>query len=143
MTCGACLRPYRPSENRCPHCDAPNPDAGFFQTSAVIISEHGGNRVYQSMAAIPARLRTRLKESTNGENSAVILIADRRGREEITKALRSSVRAGHSLAAQSIPGETAAGPLNWFGRFPWRRKALAVLIVFSLAVLAALSRHWR
>ena len=33
-------------------------------------------------------LRTRLLKSTNGANSATILIADRRGRKEISRAMR-------------------------------------------------------
>ncbi len=38
---------------------------------------------------MPAGLRTRLLKSTNGANSATILIADRRGRQEIAKAMRN------------------------------------------------------
>jgi hypothetical protein len=145
MKCGHCHRDYARSERRCPHCDAPNPAAGFFQTSAVMISERGSNRVYHSVEEVPARLRTRLQQSTNSENSATILIADRRGHSEISKALRGAPHAAQRRLARAILGETAPGLPNWLYRFPGRRKAvLAVLFGLALALVTAVfSHHWR
>ncbi|HEY7302714.1 MAG TPA: hypothetical protein VH601_01265 [Bryobacteraceae bacterium] len=45
-------------------------------------------RVYRSVDDIPPRLRRRLVESTQGMNSATILIADKRGRAELVRALQ-------------------------------------------------------
>ena len=39
---------------------------------------------------MPLRLRNRLLKTTNGANSATILIADRKGRKEIDKAMRKA-----------------------------------------------------
>jgi len=57
------------------------------KTSTIFIAKRGQTQVYRSVGEIPAKLRKELEESTNSFNSATILIADRRGREEIVKAL--------------------------------------------------------
>ena len=62
--------------------------SGVFQTSTVLISAEGADLVYRSVDEVPARLRSRLLKTTNGANSATILIADRKGRKEIDKAMR-------------------------------------------------------
>jgi hypothetical protein len=144
MKCGRCHREYHRSERHCPHCDAPNPAAGLFQTSAVIISERGAKRVYHSVEDVPARLRSRLRQSTNGENSATILIADQRGHTEISKALLASPRGQRRIAAGILAG-TAPGFPNWLNRSPWRRRAiLATLFGLALALVAAVFlHHWK
>ena len=58
------------------------------KTSTIFIAKGGRTRVYRSVSEIPQRLRKELEESTNGFNSATILIADRRGRKEILRACR-------------------------------------------------------
>jgi hypothetical protein len=110
-----------------------------------MISERGSNRVYRSVEEVPARLRTRLQRSTNSENSATILIADRRGHSEISKALRGSPNAAQRRLARAILGETAPGPPNWLNRFPGRRKAiLAAILGVALALAATVfSYHWK
>ena len=45
--------------------------------------------VYRSVKEVPAPLRRKLLKSTNGLNSATILIADRRGGEEIARAIQN------------------------------------------------------
>ena len=65
------------------------------KTSTIFISVGEKTQVFRSVEDVPPPLRKRLEQSTNGINSATILIADRRGREEILKAIRglpSSVR---------------------------------------------------
>jgi hypothetical protein len=145
MKCGNCQREYARKERRCPHCDAPNPAAGYFQTSTVMISERGPKQVYHSVAEVPARLRSRLERSTNSENSATILIADRRGHSEISKALRGSPSAAERKLARAILGETAPALPNWLNRNPWRRKLiLAALAGVALATVAAMfTYHWK
>ena len=58
------------------------------KSSTIFISVKGKTQVYRSVDEVPPRLRKRLEQSTNGINSATILIADRRGREEIVRAIR-------------------------------------------------------
>jgi hypothetical protein len=57
------------------------------KTSTIFIAKGGKTQVYRSVSEVPPRLRKELEESTNSFNSATILIADRRGREEILRAL--------------------------------------------------------
>ena len=59
------------------------------KSSTIFISIGNRTEVYRSVADVPPRLRKRLEQSTNGMNSATILIADRRGREEIMRAIRA------------------------------------------------------
>lgn len=65
------------------------------KSSTIFISVGDKTSVYRSVDEVPPRLRKKLEQSTNGINSATILIADRRGRQEIARAIRglpSSVR---------------------------------------------------
>jgi superfamily II DNA helicase RecQ len=58
------------------------------KSSTIFISTGDRIQVFRSMEEVPGPLRKKLLESTTGLNSATILIADRRGREEIARALR-------------------------------------------------------
>ena len=106
---------------------------GMFQTSTVLISAGGADHVFRSVEEVPQALRTRLLKSTNGANSATILIADRRGRKEIAKAMKHLPAHAQKRLMQSIlaGGEEPGG---WLG--PGRRKAiLAGLIMAALAAI--------
>ncbi len=72
------------------------------KTSTIFIAKSGRTQVYRSVAEIPERLRKELEESTNSFNSATILIADRRGREEIVKALNGLPSSLRSRLANSL-----------------------------------------
>ena len=93
------------------------------RTSTIFISKGGRTRVYRSVEDVPEPLRKELEDSTNGFNSATILIADRRGRAEIVRALNGlpstlrsrlasslvSTKKGAVVAAPAPPPETASG----------------------------------
>ena len=72
------------------------------KTSTIFIAKSGPTQVYRSVSEIPDRLRKELEESTNSFNSATILIADRRGREEIVKALNGLPSSLRSRLANSL-----------------------------------------
>ncbi len=72
------------------------------KTSTIFIAKSGPTQVYRSVSEIPERLRKELEESTNSFNSATILIADRRGREEIVKALNGLPSSLRSRLANSL-----------------------------------------
>lgn len=59
------------------------------KSSTIFVSVGDETHVYRSVDDVPPKLRRQLEDSTNGINSATILIADRRGREEIVRAIRS------------------------------------------------------
>ncbi len=58
------------------------------KTSTIFISVGGKTKMFRSVEEVPPGLRRKLQESTSGINAATILIADRKGREEIVKALQ-------------------------------------------------------
>jgi hypothetical protein len=116
------------------------------KTSTIFIAKGGRTRVYRSVSEIPQRLRQELEESTNGFNSATILIADRRGRKEILRALQGLPSALRTrLAATMAPAEGqtqapgAARPLARFLRRNWPE--LLIPGALGLALWAAL--NWR
>src|SRR6266853_1437730 len=79
------------------------------KTSTIFIAKGGKTKVYRSVQEMPQRLRQELEQSTNGFNSATILIADRRGREEILRALQGMPSALRTRLASSLaPGRNAA-----------------------------------
>ncbi len=74
------------------------------KSSTIFISTDDRTQVFRSMDEVPGPLRKKLVESTTGLNSATILIADRRGREEIARALR-----GESTGIQARFVESRTG----------------------------------
>ena len=80
------------------------------KSSTIFISVGGKTQVYRSVEDVPPGLRKRLEDSTNGINSATILIADRRGREEIVRAIRGLPSGVRSRLSSSIAAETPARP---------------------------------
>lgn len=78
------------------------------KTSTIFISKGDRTRVYRSVGEIPQGLRKELEESTNGFNSATILIADRRGREEVRRALKGMPSALRTRFAPALETPAAA-----------------------------------
>jgi hypothetical protein len=79
------------------------------KTSTIFIAKGGKTQVFRSVSEVPPRLRKELEESTNSFNSATILIADRRGREEILRALNglpSGLRTRLASSLTTKPVET-------------------------------------
>jgi hypothetical protein len=133
MKCKRCGKSVARGTTRCPHCGAQKPfGPSLYQSSTVLISAGGADLVYRSMEEVPTRLRTRLLESTNSANSATILIADRRGRKEIAKAMTHLPGPAKARLVRSLLGEDGAG-----GAGTWLtpgRKAIILAIVASMMV---------
>jgi predicted amidophosphoribosyltransferase len=143
MTCARCRKPLGAADPRCPHCGKRNPaNSGTFQSSTVLISAAGSDGVYRSVEDVPPQLRTQLLKSTNGANSATILIADRRGRREIARMMRKLPSARQRRLANSLLAEGAAERVRWLT--PERRMVLLAAIVISLAalILVLFTHRW-
>ncbi len=86
MVCPDCQQTLGENDLFCPRCGAKK---GVVKTSTVLISAGQFESVYRSVEDVPAPWRDQLLRSTNGTNSATIVIADRQGRKEIAKAMRN------------------------------------------------------
>jgi len=109
MTCAKCGTEFKAAEGAvCPSCGAkvrPG-NSGVLRSSTILISAGDTEGIFRSVKEVPPPLRTKLMKSTNGINSATILIADRRGREEIARALRRVPSTVRKLGVPSIFGAT-------------------------------------
>jgi hypothetical protein len=142
MTCHRCRKTIDAGETRCPYCGFPNAEAnGLYQTSVVRIAAGAADLVYRSVDEVPAPLRQKLLASTNSSNSATILIADRRGRKEIAKAVRSLPGSGNRRLYRSLlPGSDSERSTAWLtsGR---RNAILAAMSTLVIALVVFVFRH--
>jgi len=142
MTCRYCGKRFAAwaRSGRCPHCGKPRPEgeSGVFQTSAVLIAAEGADMVYRSMEDVPRPWRNKLLQSTNSPNSATILIADRRGREELARVMRNlpgsggAARQRRALRMQSLLAGKRATP----GHAAWLSPRRKTVIFGGLGILA-------
>jgi hypothetical protein len=135
MTCPRCKASYDPANRKCPSCGAPRPKPRpvFLKTATILISTSEAQGVYRSIEEVPALLRSRLLESTNGQNSATILIADRKGREQIARVRSES---GGEPARRT--GDAGGG--IHLAR-PMRIAAALILLMLVALVLWAVYAH--
>lgn len=141
-TCSKCLKSFDSEHMKCPHCGEPAAESGVFQTSSVLISAGGADLVYRSVDEVPAPLRSKLLKFTNSSNSATILIADRRGRKEVAKAVRALPGPAQKRLAHSLISSRAESARMWLqaGR---RRLILALLLLLTAAaVVFVFAHHW-
>ena len=85
------------------------------KSSTIFISVGNKTEVYRSVDDVPPPLRKQLEQSTNGIHSATILIADRKGKEEIVRAIRglpSGMRSQLSSSLRQDDTESPA-PFRW------------------------------
>lgn len=81
------------------------------RTSTIFIARGEQTHVYRSVEEIPPVLRRKLQQTTRGINSGTILIADRRGRQELLRALQGQrPRIEHRLAEAVGTAETERRP---------------------------------
>jgi hypothetical protein len=92
-------------------------DRVTIRSSTIFISVGEKTTVYRSMEEVPEHLRKRLKESTNGINAATILIADRRGRDEIVRAIQGMPNGIRGRISSSLAGVAKTEPGK---RMDWR-----------------------
>ena len=141
MTCPKCHSTIDSAQKVCPECGAGlyRNVSGVIRTSAVLISADGEDRFFHSVQEVPERLRKQLMDSTAGDNSGTIVIADRAGKEQLTQALarreseQQRSRADLELPETELPPAEPAAPekQSAIARLPW------IAWVGFFAVLAA------
>jgi hypothetical protein len=75
------------------------------KSSTIFISVGNKTEVFRSVDDVPPPLRKKLEQSTNSINSATILIADRKGKEEIVRAIRGLPSSLRSRLSASLRNE--------------------------------------
>lgn len=143
MTCSGCGRKFESADRVCPYCGASNAAAsgGVVRTSTVLISSGRTAAVYRSVREVPDALRKKLLRSTSGLNAATILIADRRGREELAKAIRRLPAQAQGKLMKSLFGESADGsPVRWLDAR--RRKLAGAALAMMTALVVWLAATW-
>ena len=89
------------------------------RSATIFIASGERTQVYRSVEEVPPDLRRKLIETTKSLNSATILIADKRGREELVRALqgrRSDLRCRlvDSIRARQHPKQEPPQPGSRF-----------------------------
>jgi len=100
---------------------------GSVRSSMILIAAGERLEVYRSLQDVPGELREKLLDATNRSESATILIADKRGREEIAKAVQGlpeAVRLRILEAWREDVEESLPPPLR-FRHLRWLRWLLA------------------
>lgn len=127
MQCSACKKSFDGDErSRCPYCGF-EPRYSVVKSSTILISSGSTEGVYRSVEEVPDPLRSRLIATTSGLNSATIIIADRKGREEIARALRNLPDIARRLAGGTMPGKPVP-PL-------WLARSIGMTLVIASGVL--------
>ena len=86
------------------------------KSSTIFISVGSKTKVYRSVDDVPPTLRKKLEETTSGANSKTILIADRKGRQELIRAIQglpSSVQFRLTGAKADASEPKRAPTPNW------------------------------
>ena len=108
------------------------------KTSTIFVSVGKHTKVYRAMEDVPAPLRQKLVESTTGLNSATILIADRRGKQEIDRILRTMPKGITArLGETPVPAEQltrSMGTAEEFLRQHWSALLTLIVSIFLLVV---------
>ena len=108
------------------------------RSSTIFIATGMGTQVFRSVDEIPPSLRRKLQESTRGLNSATILIADKRGREELVRALQGQPSEVQCRLAETIRSRQTQAAPERTRRLPFGSIRVWVEFLLPVAVAAML-----
>jgi hypothetical protein len=94
------------------------------RSATIFIATGDKTRVFRSVEEVPPALRQKLQESTRSLNAATILIADKRGREELVRALQgepSEVKCRLAETIRTRQSENVALQRRRVGVRPFRK----------------------
>ena len=143
MICPQCQFEFEEAATHCPECGVRilRKVSGIVKTSAVMIAAGDEHTFYRSVQEVPEALRRTLIETTNSENSGMIVIADRAGREQWTEivAQREAQQQAQSAPpaisppALQPPAPSTAG----FAGLSWTAWAGILLFLAAAALIAS------
>lgn len=143
MICPHCHFEFEPPADACPECGIRivRRISGIVKTSTVMIATGDENNFYRSVQEVPETLRRQLIETTNSENSGMIVIADRAGKERWTEvvAQRESQQAQTAAVAENL-----AAPVQGIAGLSWAAWAGILLFLAAGAMIASVFQvfHW-
>jgi hypothetical protein len=112
------------------------------KSSTVFVALGEETRVFRSVEDVPAEWRRRFEKPRGGIKPQTILIADRRGRDEIMKALQGAPTTLRPRWNRNLPVEPPEAPSSLGTR--WTRQDILVeLALAGWLGLALLAAFWR
>ncbi len=147
MTCPNCQSEFDAPLASCPDCgiQIARKITGILKTSTILIGTDCVDGVFRSVQDVPEPLRTRLLESTSGENSGTIVIADREGRRQWTEIVAhrenvAAMRGEHQPAAREPENDPPVTPRRPLAKVSWAAWA-GILLFLAAAVLISSVFH--
>ena len=141
MICPHCEFEFDTPADHCPECGIRivRKISGIVKTSTVMIATGNQSTFYRSVQDVPEPLRRQLIETTNSENSGMIVIADRAGKEQWTEIVAHR-EAQQALAVHPEPlacAEETATPARGFAGLSWSAWAGILLFLAAGAMIAS------
>jgi hypothetical protein len=108
------------------------------KTPVVWVGTNDRLQVFQGLEQVPPRLRKRVVRSTQSDEALTILIADKKGRNEIVRALRGEPAPSAKPAPVRQPAPRVEDPIP-FVRSQWGREILIALLLAMAATFLYLA----
>lgn len=148
MICPRCQIEFETAASHCPECGVRivRKVSGVVRTSTVMIAAGDEHSFYRSVQEVPETMRRRLIETTNSENSGMIVIADRAGKEHWTEVVARHEAERMQVAGQasSVQEPASAVTAQGFAGLSWTAWAGILLFLGASATAASLFGifHW-
>ena len=143
MICPHCQFEFGEPHGHCPECGIRivRKVSGIVKTSTVMIATGNERNFYRSVQEVPELLRRQLLETTNGENSGMIVIADRAGKEQWTEVVAH--REAQQLQAADVETSIPAPVNHGFAGLSWAAWAGILLFLAAGAMIASVFQVFR
>jgi hypothetical protein len=148
MICPHCEFELEKPAGHCPGCGIRivRKVSGIVKTSTVMIAAGDESNFYRSMQDVPESMRQMLIDTTNSENSGMIVIADRAGKEQWTEVVahREAQQAKAALQEPAAATVTPAAPARGLAGVSWAAWAGVLLFLAAGAMVASVFQvfHW-
>ncbi len=147
MICPHCQSEFDVPVAECPDCGVKilRQVSGVLKTSTVMIGTGRENSVYRSVEDVPEPLRRKLIETTSGENSGMIVIADTAGRAQWTEivALREAREKQDAPEKQETSEDDPARQPRAFAGLSWVAWAGVLLFLAASALIGSVLQVFR